>query len=100
VSFLSGGDWTGGGSSEPGSRAEHVVQRKRRADRNGVIASGTIACPRCDAPVAIGPDQVAVTAALTCPFCAQQGPVREFLSLAVPTRPTRVQVRLRIRSAG
>jgi hypothetical protein len=98
VSFLSGGDWTGGRSSEPGSRAEQVSQRKRRADRNGVIASGTIACPRCDAPVAIGPDQVAVTDALTCPFCAQHGPVREFLSLAVPTRPTRVQVRLRIRS--
>lgn len=100
MSFLSGGDWTGGGSSEPGLRAEHVVQRKRRADRNGVIASGTIACPRCDAPVAIGPDEVTVTQALTCPFCARHAPVREFLSLAVPTRPTRVHVRLRIRSAG
>ncbi len=100
MSFLSGGDWTGGGSSESSGRAEHVEQRKRRADRNGVIASGTIACPRCDAPVAIGPDEVAVTEALTCPFCAQHGPVRDFLSLAVPTRPTRVQVRLRIRNAG
>jgi hypothetical protein len=77
-----------------------VLKRKRQADRNGVIASGTIACPRCDAPVAIGPGEVAVTATLTCPFCEQHGPVREFLSLAVPTRPTRVQVRLRIRTAG
>lgn len=100
MSFLSGGDWTGGASSESSPRAEHVLQRKRRADRNGVIASGTIACPRCDAPVAIGSDEVAVTAALTCPFCAQHAPVREFLSLVVPTRPTRVQVRLRIRTAG
>jgi hypothetical protein len=101
VSFLSGGDWTGGGgSSEPGSRAEHVSLRKRRSDRNGVIASGTIACPRCDAPVAIGPDEVTITEALTCPFCSQHGPVRDFLSLAVPTRPTRVQIRLRIRTAG
>jgi hypothetical protein len=100
VSFLSGGDWTGGGSSESGSRADHVVQRKRKSDRDGVIASGTIACPQCDAPVALGPDEVTVTETLTCPFCAQRGPVREFLSLAVPTRPTRVQIRLRIRTAG
>jgi hypothetical protein len=100
VAFLSGGDWTGGGSSESSSRAEQVLQRRRRANRNGVIASGTIACPRCDAPVAIGPDEVTVTEVLTCPFCAQHGPVREFLSLAVPTRPTRVQVRLRIRTVG
>jgi hypothetical protein len=100
VSFLSGGDWTGGGSSDSSARAEQLSQRKRRADRNGVIASGTIACPRCDAPVAIGPEELTVTQPLTCPFCAQHGPVREFLSLAVPTRPTRVQVRLRIRSTG
>ena len=100
MSFLTDGNWTLGGSSQPGSRAEQVSQRKLRADRNGAIAAGTIACARCDAPVAIGPNEVAVTAALTCPFCAQHGPVREFLSLAVPTRPTRVQVRLRIRTAG
>jgi hypothetical protein len=77
-----------------------VLERQRRAERNGVIASGTIACPRCDAPVAIGPDEVPITEGLTCPFCAQHGPVRQFLSLAAPTRPTRVQVRLRIRSVG
>jgi len=100
VSFLGGGDWTGGGSSESRSRAEHVEERKRRADRNGVIAIGTIACPRCDAPIAIGPDEIALTDRLTCPFCERQGPVRGFLSLVLPTRPTRVQVRLRIRSAG
>lgn len=100
VSFLSGGDWTGGGASDSSPRAEHVHQRKRRADRNGVIASGTIACPDCDAPVAIGAGEVPVTEALTCPFCARHAPVREFLSLAVPTRPTRVQVRLRIHSDG
>jgi hypothetical protein len=77
-----------------------VSQRQRRADRNGAIAAGTIACARCDTPVAIGSDQVAVTEALTCPFCTPQRPVGEFRSLDVPTRPTRVQVRLRIRSVG
>ena len=100
MSFLSGGDWTGRGSSQPGSRAEQVSQRKLRADRNGAIAAGTIACARCDAPVAIGPDRVAVTEALTCPFCTGQRPVGEFRSLAVPTRLTRIQVRLRIRSVA
>jgi hypothetical protein len=100
VSYLTGGDWTGGGSSRPGSRAVQIAQRKRRADRNVVIATGTIACPQCDAPVAIGPDRVAVEAALTCPFCMRQGPVREFLSLAPPARATRVQVTLRMPSVG
>jgi hypothetical protein len=97
VRFLGGGDWTGGGSSESRSRAEQVEQRKRRADDNGVIATGTIACPHCDAPIAIGQREIALTDTLTCPFCEHHGVVRGFLSLAVPTRPTRVQVRLRIR---
>jgi hypothetical protein len=100
VSFLSGGDWTRRGSLEPGSRAEQVSQRKRRAHRNGVIAACTSASARRDAPVAIGPDRVAVTEALTCPFCTGQRPVGEFRSLAVPTRLTRIQVRLRIRSVA
>jgi hypothetical protein len=65
-----------------------------------VIAAGTIACPRCDAPVAIGPERVAVEDALTCPFCERQGPVREFLSLAPPSRATRVKVTLRMPGAG
>jgi len=77
-----------------------VSQRQRRADRNGAIAAGTIASAQCDTPIAIGPDQVAVTEALTCPFCTPQRPVGEFRSLDVPTRPTRVQVRPRIRSVG
>lgn len=100
MSFLTDGNWTLGGSSQPGSRAEQVSERKLGADPNGAIAAGTIACARCDTPMAVGPDQVAVTKALTCPFCTPQRPVWEFLSLDVPTRPTRVGVRLRIRSVG
>lgn len=97
MSWLGGGDWTGAGSTDPGSGAEQVELRKRRADREGVVATGTIACSRCDAPVAIGPGEVRISDRLSCPFCDHRGPVREFLSLALPTRPTRVAVRLRVR---
>jgi hypothetical protein len=99
VSLLSGGDWTGG-STDPRVRAGQVEQRKRRAHHEGVVANGTIACVRCDAPVAIGPGELALSHSLTCPFCGHHGTAREFLSLAVPTRPTRVAVRVRIRGAG
>jgi hypothetical protein len=99
VSFLSGGDWTGG-STDPRVREQAVEQRKRRAQREGVVASGTIACPRCDAPVAIGPGELALLHPLTCPFCGHRSVAREFLSLTMPTRPTRVEVRVRLRGAG
>ena len=94
--MLSGGDWTGG-YADSRARAEHIMHRQRRAQREGVLATGTIACPRCDAPVAIGPGALALTHRLTCPFCAHGDVARAFLSLAVPTRPTRVDVRIRIR---
>jgi hypothetical protein len=73
-------------------------EEKRRSIRGGDrLAAGTLACPRCDAPVAIGPGAIAVTATLVCPYCGARGPVREFLSLAVPTRPARVVVRVSLR---
>jgi hypothetical protein len=97
--LLSGGDWTGG-STDSRVRAEQVEQRRRRAQHEGVVATGTIACARCDAPVAIGTGELSLSHALTCPFCGNHGAAREFLSLAVPTRPTRVEVRVRIRDAG
>jgi hypothetical protein len=97
--LLSGGDWTGG-STDRRVRAEQVEERKRRAQHEGVVASGTIACPRCDAPVAVGPGELPLLHPLTCPFCGHHRAAREFLSLAVPTRPTRVEVRIRIRGAG
>ena len=81
-------------------RAEHVEQRRRRAQREGVVATGTIACPRCDAPVAIGPGELALLHPLACPFCGHHEAARGFLSLALPTRPTRVEVRIRIRGPG
>jgi hypothetical protein len=72
-------------------------EEKRRSIRTGDrLAAGSLACPRCDAPVAIGPGAVAITATLVCPYCGERGPVREFLSLALPTRPARVVVRVRL----
>jgi hypothetical protein len=72
-----------------------TFEEKRRSIRSvDRLASGTHACPECDAPVAIGPGAVAVTAPIVCPYCARSGPLREFLSLAAPTRPARVVVRI------
>jgi hypothetical protein len=63
----------------------------RSSRRPGLVAIGTLACPDCDAPVL--PDgPVAPTEPLRCPFCAHDGVVRDFLSLAPPSRPARVEV--------
>jgi len=91
VSFLRGFD-----GSDPvdfdavGAGVRVHDERRTRTSRLGV---GTLACPHCDAPVALaGP--VAPSAALDCPYCGHMGAVRDFLSLAVPTRPARVVVRV------
>ena len=70
------------------------VELRPDRHRSGVVAHGTLACPSCDAPVSPG-GPVSITAPLSCPFCATSGPVRDFLSLAAPTRAARVVVRLR-----
>jgi DNA-directed RNA polymerase subunit RPC12/RpoP len=66
-------------------------QRAARSDR---LADATLACAECDAPVAIGPGRIALTEALACPYCGHSAPVRDFVSLAQPTRATRVVVRV------
>ena len=69
------------------------VEIRREARRSGVIASGTLACPDCDAPVApVG--AMTLTASLWCPLCGSYGRVRDFLSLEPPTRPAHVVVRV------
>jgi hypothetical protein len=70
-------------------RIEHWLDE--RANR---IAGGTLACPSCDAPVAPA-GVVAPADPMACPACACSGTVRDFLSLATPTRPARVDVRIR-----
>jgi hypothetical protein len=70
-----------------------ALEYRRIVGRSTKVGSGTLACPSCDAPVALaGP--VAPGDLLGCPFCAHAGRVRDFLSLAAPTRPARVVVRI------
>ncbi|HWC25494.1 MAG TPA: hypothetical protein VG474_02820 [Solirubrobacteraceae bacterium] len=57
------------------------------------VASGTLACPLCDAPVALAGRAVPFSEDLDCPFCGHAAAVRDFLSLAAPARPARVEVR-------
>ena len=88
-----------GGGTDPvgdGPVGKGPAELELRRDSAGwVLAAGTLACPRCDAPIALGGDVLTPADSLGCPFCAHAGAVRDFLSLAVPTRPTRVRVRVR-----
>src|SRR3954454_19014940 len=69
------------------------VRKERRTAAATRLAGGTPACPRCDAPVALaGP--VAPADPLRCPYGAHTAAVRDFLSLAAPSRPARVEVRV------
>ena len=73
---------------------ERIIHEERRRARTSHVAHGTLACPGCDAPVALA-HAVSPTDALACPYCDRAGPVRDFLSLASPARPARVEVRIR-----
>ena len=86
--------------SEP-TRAQPIEARagayeERRAARAFRLAA-TLACPRCDAPVALAGRTVKFSDRLDCPFCRHPAPLRDFLSLATPTRPARVEVRASVR---
>ena len=59
-----------------------------------MVSAATLACRSCDAPIAPGPDPKLLTDQMWCPVCHDSGPVRDFLSLAAPTRPARVVVRV------
>lgn len=69
-------------------------QEERRIANSGRLGVATLACQRCDAPVAIGAQPLAVSHRLTCPFCLHTAPLRDFLSLASPVRPARVVIRV------
>lgn len=66
----------------------------RRIGRAAPVATGTLACPSCDAPVGFAGRPLAPRDALTCGFCAHAGTVRDFLALGEPTRATHVVVRI------
>jgi hypothetical protein len=70
------------------------TEEERRVTRTSRVATGTLACPRCDAPVALAAGPAAPADPLGCPFCAHTATVRDFLSLGDPTRPARVAVRV------
>ena len=72
-----------------------IEHEEIRPGHSGLIAVGTLACSRCDAPVSPGDRALRVTDAIECPYCGAFGRVRDFLSLAAPTRPARVEIRLR-----
>jgi hypothetical protein len=77
------------------------VHDEHRRVRSGLLAVGTLACPVCDAPV-LAPDTGPMTPTdlLACGFCDHAAVVRDFLSLAVPSRPARVAVRVVERARG
>jgi len=75
-----------------------IHEQKRPAVRRTRLGAGTLACARCDAPIALGSEPVSVVEQLVCPYCRHRAPVRDFLSLALPTRPARVVVRVSYRS--
>jgi hypothetical protein len=67
----------------------------RQGESSWHLATGTLACPACDAPVLPSPAGMAPSDPMACGFCRTTGAVSDFLSLAEPTRPTRVAVRVR-----
>ena len=72
-----------------GGRHEH------RRESSWELATGTLACTGCDAPVLPSPGGMSPADAIACGFCGETGVVSDFLSLAEPTRPARVVVRVR-----
>ncbi len=75
-------------------RVSGASEQARRPARSQRLGTGSFACNHCDAPVAIGARPLLPTDAVTCPFCSHRASARDFLSLATPTRPARVQVRV------
>jgi len=70
------------------------TEELRRVARSSRLASGTLACPACDAPVSAGDRTYTPADFMGCPFCYHGGPVRDFLSLRTPGRPARVEIRV------
>ncbi|MGH2868762.1 MAG: hypothetical protein ACRDNK_14525 [Solirubrobacteraceae bacterium] len=95
MSFLRGGGQAFGGDRGLDAGVVSAEIEELRAARADQLCTGTLACGHCDAPVAIG-QPVSLTDSLTCPFCQHSGAVRDFLSLASPSRPARVVVRVSI----
>jgi hypothetical protein len=72
-----------------------ITHLEKRPSRTGLVATGTLACPHCDAPVSPGERSWSPAEWIRCPYCRHVDRVREFLSLAAPSRPARVSVYVR-----
>lgn len=94
VSFLPGIDGSAHNTAGAPARWVRPGPHRRRDTRTASMCEATLACARCDAPVAAGEAGLSLGETLVCPFCDHRAPVRDFLSLALPTRPARVVVRL------
>lgn len=81
---------TVGAPERVGARIDHEEQRRAAAERP--FAQATLCCPDCDVPLVLPEGRVALGATLSCGFCARTGPLRDFLSLRSPKRPTRVSL--------
>ena len=68
---------------------------RHQSESSWDLATGTLACPGCDAPVLPSPGGMSPADPISCGFCQTVGAVSDFLSLGEPTRPTRVAVRVR-----
>jgi hypothetical protein len=83
------------GPDEPVRPAAQPIEvlEERRA-RSLLLGRGTLACPGCDAPVALCGTTLSPASAIQCPYCGHAGATRDFLSMTPHTRPARVEVRL------
>jgi len=94
VSFSRGID-DQGPPGEPVGRGAAAQQEVRRRAAGTRVAAGTLSCPSCDAPTAPPARPLSPVEQLDCGYCRHRAPVRDFLSLEPPARPTRVVVRIR-----
>lgn len=60
-------------NSEPAGRRARA-EDLRQDSHVGIMGIGTLACPRCDAPIAPGPRPMTPTDAIACPICAHGAP--------------------------
>jgi hypothetical protein len=73
------------------------VDAEPRAGLVQTLGEGTLACPDCDVPVLMAGTHRPHDP-IGCGYCGRTGALRDFLSLAAPTRPARVEVRVLFRA--
>lgn len=83
-------------ADDHGGRERIESEEVRPAIAGAVLASGSMICPGCELPIAVGAGVPAV-ADLVCPYCDHAGEARAFLRRDVrDTRANRVDLVARI----